>query len=183
MDCAGESEMDCCSICLEGLIPKDGIYIVLKCSHKFHLDCVKNVKNNVCPNCRSGYSGNSIIEADSIVSQKTSTDHEDIVRGLTSRIDTLESNERLLNSRIGRHEDTIRTIRSLLNRKDREIAELERGLKREKLMHASLMLGNGGSNASGSSSSSGGINIIGESGTMLPPARTFTSTKRIRGYW
>lgn len=124
-----ESEVDCCSICLEDLVPKDGIYIVLKCSHKFHLECVKNVKNNVCPNCRSGYSGDSIAEAVSIVSQKATSEHEDIVKDLTSRIDILETSARLVNSRIERHEHTIRSSNSLLDTKNRQIAELQRYLR------------------------------------------------------
>ena len=42
--------MEECSICLENLW---GDITLLKCNHKFHTECIKIVKNRVCPLCRN----------------------------------------------------------------------------------------------------------------------------------
>ena len=43
--------MDECSICLDFLDNYNDI-LTLDCNHKFHYNCIKNVKNNLCPYCR-----------------------------------------------------------------------------------------------------------------------------------
>jgi hypothetical protein len=40
-----------CSICLENM-DENKKHITLLCNHKFHFDCLINVKNNKCPLCR-----------------------------------------------------------------------------------------------------------------------------------
>jgi hypothetical protein len=42
--------MEECSICLEELL---GEIVILKCTHKFHNDCIKIVKSGQCPLCRN----------------------------------------------------------------------------------------------------------------------------------
>ena len=44
--------MDLCSICIDNLENNASI-VKLDCGHLFHYDCIINVKNNKCPNCRS----------------------------------------------------------------------------------------------------------------------------------
>ena len=41
--------MNTCSICLENLSSK---HIVLDCKHEYHINCIKQIKNNKCPLCR-----------------------------------------------------------------------------------------------------------------------------------
>ena len=40
-----------CSICLDNFNGDQQI-IKLDCNHMFHFECLKNIKNNSCPNCR-----------------------------------------------------------------------------------------------------------------------------------
>jgi len=42
--------MNTCSICLEDLSSN---IIVLDCKHQYHIECIKQVKNNNCPLCRA----------------------------------------------------------------------------------------------------------------------------------
>ncbi len=41
--------MNTCSICLEDLSSN---IIELNCKHQYHIECIKQVKNNKCPLCR-----------------------------------------------------------------------------------------------------------------------------------
>jgi len=43
---------DSCSICLSNLDHPQKI-VKLSCNHYFHLECIKKVKSNSCPLCRS----------------------------------------------------------------------------------------------------------------------------------
>ena len=43
--------MEECSICLDFLDDYNEI-LTLDCNHKFHYNCIKNIKNNLCPYCR-----------------------------------------------------------------------------------------------------------------------------------
>ena len=55
--CVITNQMDNCAICYEPLNRKKlndtQDFIVTKCNHRFHPSCLKDVKNNKCPVCRS----------------------------------------------------------------------------------------------------------------------------------
>lgn len=40
-----------CPICITDFITNESV-INLDCNHKFHIECLKNVKSNSCPLCR-----------------------------------------------------------------------------------------------------------------------------------
>jgi hypothetical protein len=42
-----------CSICLETLCDKKRMTKITRCGHIFHVECLDQVDNNQCPNCRS----------------------------------------------------------------------------------------------------------------------------------